>query len=336
MSGTRGCLPILSPRRILISAFITFVVLILSPVFVGYVQFSQALDAVYTSSPKLLPTLFQNDKQRSELPTLDIVVSMYKENITKLAEDLNSFRSMHQFNGIDIQTIIYTKNDDADLEQIRVDTNASSVHRLPNAGREAGTYLSHILLNWDSLARHTLFTQAAVHQFDQASQRIKHNFNSRTGLLPLNRLELCKCHDCSDPWDSASKYPRLAQLYSAINGQLCPEKITLTYSGQIIVSAERIKQREKGIYAHLKEVLESDQDHWIHSDEREGFFRDEKSNPFFGHTMERSYMVLWNCSDTSIVENCKRWENFIEEKTPLDPNVPGWCQCLDGESKVGH
>jgi hypothetical protein len=304
-------------------------------VLVGFVQFSDALHTIYTSSPKLLPTLFQYGKPRSQLPTLDIVVSMYNENITQLAEHLNSFRSMPQFKGIDIQTIIYTKNDDANLEQIRADTNASSVHRLPNAGREAGTYLSHILLNWDSLARHTFFTQGEVHQFDQASQRIKYNFNSHTGLLPLNHLELCNCRDCADPWDSATKYPRLAQLYSAINGQLCPEKITLTYSGQIIVSAERIKQREKGIYAHLKEVLESDRGHWIHGDEREGFFHDEKSNPFFGHTMERSYMVLWNCSDTSILENCRRWEKLIEEKAPLDPNVPGWCQCLDVEGKVG-
>lgn len=333
MFGTSGILAVLSPRRILAAAFVTFVVLVLSPVLIGYVHFSEALHKAFDSYPRLLPTLFQHGRPRSEMPTLDIVVSMYQENVTQLAEKLNTLRSLRSFEHIDIRTIIYTKDEDASLAAIHGDTNATAVFKLSNAGREGGTYLSHILLNWENLARHTLFMQAEVHQSEEVFRRISYNFNSRTGVLPLNHLETCDCRDCSDPWDKGSKYPRLAQLYSALNSQLCPEQITLSYSGQIIVSAERIKQRKKEIYEHLKEVLESGGDHWIHGDDRQDWrFADEKSNPFFGHTIERSYMVLWNCSDVSIVDRCRRWDEFLNDGAPLDPGVPGWCQCLDGEA----
>ena len=319
----------MSLRRILIVTFIAFVVLVFGPLLVRNTHVRNAVDAI--SSTRILPSLFQNGGTRSQLPTLDIVVAMYQENVTALGEQLESIRSLSAFKDLDIRTIIYTKDQEASTAAIRADTNATIVRKLPNLGREGGTYLSHVLLNWDDLARHTLFIQAAVHQPEQMIDRLQHNFNKLTGVLPLNRMESCHCRDCHDPWEEANRFPRLAQLYSAINGELCPEEITLTYSGQMLVSAARIRRRNRDIYAHLQAVLQSDGAHWIHGDGRADWrFADDQDNPFFGHTLERAYLVLWDCANTSILERCGRWEHFVADAAPLDPAVPGWCQCLDG------
>jgi hypothetical protein len=326
-------LAVLSSRRILAAIFISLVILLLNAAKIGYDDFREAPEMASRVTPVLHPTLSQHGISRADTPTLDIVVSMYKENLTALAEDLHHLRDLPCFQGIDIRTIIYTKDDNANLSSIYHATNATQITQLPNAGREGGTYLSHILLAWDDLARHTIFIQAALHHASYVRQRITHNFNARTGVLPLQAMAACVCHSCTDAWNSQVKFQRLAEIYSALNSKLCPEEITICYSGQILVSARRIRRRKKEIYEHLKGVLESDMDHWIHKDEKADWFADEVTNPYFGHTIERSYMVLWGCDDTSIVQKCAEWERLVEGGVSQDKEVPGWCQCLDGDER---
>jgi hypothetical protein len=317
-------LTVLSSRRILPAILIFLVILQLNPSRIDYGHFR-----AYSITHELPPTLFRNGKSRSDTPTLDIVVSMYKENVAFLTGELRLLRNLPCFHGIDIRTIIYTKDADANLSSLSYATGAAMTIQLPNTGREGGTYLSHILLAWDDLARHTLFMQADPHNPTHARQRLRHNFNARTGVLPLGGLATCECRSCVDSWNPEAKFRRLAELYSALNGELCPEEIPVCYSGQVVVSAARIRQRKKEMYEHLKGVLESDMGHWIHKDEKVDVFKDEESNPFFGHTLERSYMVLWGCEDTAVVEKCTEWERLVEDGASLGEKAAGWCQCLD-------
>jgi len=95
--------------------------------------------------------------------------------------------------------MVYTIDHETRIAAIRADTNATIIQTLPNTGRESRTYLSHILLNWDDLVRHTLCMQTAVHQPELMAKRIKHNLNELTSVRPPKHLESYHRHDCHDP-----------------------------------------------------------------------------------------------------------------------------------------
>ncbi|KAF2421227.1 hypothetical protein EJ08DRAFT_556841, partial [Tothia fuscella] len=208
---------------------------------------------------------------------------MYKENVANLANQLDQIRSLPSLQGLDVSTTIYVKDHEANVTAIQAATDATEVIQLSNVGREGGSFLGHIVLNWEYLARHTLFIQAEVHSLEDVKGKIIDYFNVNTGVLPLGYLASCNCLSCTDSWDAARTFPRLAQLYSALNGEMCPQEITLSYLGAMLVSAKRIRQRPLKVYEHLRAVLESDMDHWIHTDPREDWaFRDDPSEPYFG------------------------------------------------------
>ena len=96
------------------------------------------------------------------------------------------------------------------------------------------------------------------------------------------------------------------------------------YQGQIIVSRTKIKGTPKHVYEHIKEVLEAGPQHWIHGDKKQDMFKDEPGEPYFGHVLERSWNLLFDCSRASLAESCpniglKRKEGDGDDK----------CQCLD-------
>jgi hypothetical protein len=55
---------------------------------------------------------------------------------------------------------IYIKDGEANVDELKKITQANSVTKLSNVGREGETYLYHILDRWDSLSKHTVFLQA--------------------------------------------------------------------------------------------------------------------------------------------------------------------------------
>lgn len=264
---------------------------------------------------------------KSTKPTLDIVISMFKEDLNQTNILLQELRSLDAMQGLDITTFVYTKDGEADIELIRRMLNTTHVSILRNVGREAGTYFTHILNEFDNLARHTLFIQAEMHSLFAAKQHIEDYFVPTTGVLPLGQMESCDCVACKDVWDEGRTFPRIEELYSALNGVFCPKTIALSYLGQMIVSATRLRSRGPSTYKYLKQTLESDMDHFIHSDPRQDMFNDEASNPYFGHTIERSYLVLWDCADESIIKRCGGWDGFTKRRTSDMPD--DYCQCVD-------
>ena len=266
---------------------------------------------------------------RAERSTLDIIVSMYKEDPRDVKQQIDEILALEPVQNIEeISTVIYVKDPKADVERIKAVTNATEVIQLANLGREGGTFLTHIVVNWEFLARHTMFIQASMHSFEDAKNRISDYFVPTTGVLPLGFLEQCECASCKDPWDEERTFPRLPQLYSALNGQMCPKHITLSYLGQMLVSAKRIQSRPRKIYQHLRAVLESDMQHFIHDDPRQDWaFADDPTEPYFGHTLERSWMLLWGCEDVRILKTCAGWGALGSRR--LDGDADNKCQCLD-------
>jgi hypothetical protein len=212
-------------------------------------------------------------------PSLDIVVSMYKEDTNKTLHTINELKALEPLQNLTITTYIYTKDVNAKVDELREIFNTTHVSILRNVGREAGTYFTHILKEWDNLGRHTLFIQAEMHEFEAAKNRLSDWFEPDTGVLSLGQVESCDCVKCTDFWDSGRTFPRIEELYSALNGEFCPKKIAISYLGQIMVSAARIYSRGPSTYKYLKSVLEADMEHFIHSDPRQDMFKDETSNP---------------------------------------------------------
>lgn len=264
---------------------------------------------------------------RSDKPTLDIVVSHYDEDLNQTATMLHGLLDLPKFRQLEVEIHFYTKNKDANLDLIRRTINTTHVTLLPNLGREGGTFFDHIILNFDRLARHSMFIQATMHEYEHAKNHIKDYFGVDTGVLSLGIYESCNCVDCADPWDATRKFPRLEELYAALNGQFCPKSVVLTYLGQFIASATRIRSRGLKTFEYLKKVLEADETHFIHADPKQDFFQDDVTNPYFGHTLERSWMVLFGCSEARLVEKCGSWAGLRVARKPLAANDD--CQCLD-------
>jgi hypothetical protein len=321
---------LLARRRISIAVCLAFLILAIFQ----WASSTHAVSSKLSSSqlhaaPRLGAVQYATAEHRlrSEKPTFDIVISHYDEDLNQTAEMVNELRGLPKFRQLDAQVHFYTKNQNADLELIRQTINTSFVTLLPNLGREGGTFFDHIILNWDHLARHTMFIQASPHEFEHAKERIRDFFGINTGVLSLGIYESCNCVDCTDPWDATRKFPRLEELYAALNGQFCPKSVILTYLGQFITSATRLRSRGLETYEYLKKVLEADQTHFIHADPKQDFFPDDVTNPYFGHTLERSWMILFGCSEARLVEKCGSWGGLRNPRKPFAADDD--CQCLD-------
>ncbi|KAF2428634.1 hypothetical protein EJ08DRAFT_558782, partial [Tothia fuscella] len=232
---------------------------------------------------------------RADQPTLDIVVSLYGEPLDQTERMFKELRALSSFRDLEVNFHVYTKDLSADIALLREKLATPHVTILHNVGREGGTYMAHIVRQYDDLARHTMFVQADMHDYEAARARIVDYFRPNTGVLPLGITESCDCIKCVDSWDESREFPRIEELYVGLNGKFCPGRLALSYLGQIIVSATRIRSRTHDTYAYLKQILEAGPSHFIHDDPRQDEFKDDESNPYFGHTIERSYMVLWGC-----------------------------------------
>jgi hypothetical protein len=266
----------------------------------------------------------------------DIVVSHYAENLIPLAFHIQNLTAVHQMERYrGVRLFVYTKNQNANLTEISKTLNTTLVFRLTNRGREGGTFLTHIIKRWDDLGSHTLFMQAKLHNPKETLQRVKDFLvapsegNSSSGVMSLGFYDQCQCTSCHDIWDKSRTWPRIGELYSLFNNALCPQDILLTYLGQILVSQKRIVSRGIESYKYLQKVLESDMKHSIHTDTRQqGIFNDSRENPYFGHTLERAWMVVWGCNNKTMLATCGSGEKSVKAP-PKAGTPPEACQCMD-------
>ncbi|CAF0859245.1 unnamed protein product [Rotaria sp. Silwood1] len=97
---------------------------------------------------------------------------------------------------------------------------------LPNVGREGATFLSHIIENYDTLANHTLFSQAGVEGITGTGlenwfmSRLVKQFNASVGFMPLVVTNMVATYNCGNgPYGD---FLRLTELWGILQSTLCP------------------------------------------------------------------------------------------------------------------
>ncbi|KAF2001082.1 hypothetical protein P154DRAFT_522067 [Amniculicola lignicola CBS 123094] len=221
---------------------------------------------------------------------------------------------------------IYVKDSGANATTIQERTGADNVTMLPNVGREGQTYLYHILNHWDSLAKHSIFLQADVHNPREFYPRIRNYFDpERTGMLSLGFSgNVCNCHDCDDRFGWNDDAHLLPTIHSRIyyDSSQC-NNVLLSYKGQFVVSAQRIRGLEKELYQDLHDAF-IDEASWAH---QEPFLKgraDSMSAPVFGYSVERLWNLLFQCSDMDVAWRCPT----LLSGNRIGGNIED-CQCFD-------
>ncbi|KAF2667921.1 hypothetical protein BT63DRAFT_305052 [Microthyrium microscopicum] len=262
--------------------------------------------------------------------TFDFIISYYKEDtreVRKKMAELKALDAMKVYTRI--RTFIYVKDEKANLDELRMVFQTQNVFLIPNRGREAGAYFTHIINNWWDLADHNLFMQAELHHHDNARDKLVDYLRPNTGFLNIGFHEICSSEDCYDPWVKERRFSRIQEIYTLVKQEFCPAQIAIDYLGQIVVSRRRVQLNSRKIYQYLKDTLESEMDHPIHTDYHHENFQDTVENPYFGHTLERSYGILWDCHYPRIAETCgKGFGALVARRGPGDTNDDK-CQCLD-------
>jgi hypothetical protein len=191
---------------------------------------TSVINALPPPLPSTLDTLYQ--------PTthFEIIVSMYDESPTSVKYLLSALQSTPFLSTISPHITIYTKNPSHSLTSLKNSTNASRVLRLPNLGREGGTYLHHIIQNWDSLAEQIMFIQAHAHNIRELIPRINSYLVPDTGFLSIGFAGVsCFCERCSDRWGWVDSGV-VPDLYRKIYNATCEAqtRVLLTYKGQFV------------------------------------------------------------------------------------------------------
>ena len=158
---------------------------------------------------------------------MDVVVAKYKEDMSWLSRFDKS------------RLFIYDKSGDD-----------NGFINLPNIGREAHTYLTHIIENYDNLSNYICFLQG--NPFDGAKGHLNkdidfiQNFNEDVEFYPLSYLVQCDL-------DGNPQHPKL-EVKQIIFDQFFnnyPEYLVFVVGAQFIVSKSAILRRKKEFYVDL-------------------------------------------------------------------------------------
>ena len=277
---------------------------------------------------------------------MHLVIAHYNEEPFWMRRWIDSVRSISYIQELGIKVIIYTKGPDTDLAALKKTTAADEVFRLPNVGREGSTYLHHLLKVHDDPPPFTMFTQAIIKKGQYLSGEIEdehvaelkdwlyvklsEKFTSDIGFMSLDRKhDICYCGHCTD-MGRHDFYPLWPQLYAILEGTVCQELEgnVLSFNGHFIVSRKRILSRPKSNYEYLQELVDAPEDHWLHSEPEPKWFEKDKGkstpdDPKFGHTLERLWHVIFNCSNPAQMVDC--------DVKGMKAEGPGGCTCKDIE-----
>ncbi|KAI9007150.1 triose-phosphate transporter family-domain-containing protein [Gaertneriomyces semiglobifer] len=231
--------------------------------------------------------------------TMDIVISSYDESPQSMKRTIDALISHPAIAKRNPRVILYNKDRKQVKDTLKTVTGADVVIQLPNRGREAATYMWHILSQYDNIAEHTLFIQAdpnLIFERGELSKLISDRlstFQENVGFLTLGETDILSTRDMH----LLAGWPRIGQVLSTVAGQVLPDEVVVSYNGQFIVSRNRVHFRPRATYQQLLDLLQADANHWIHK-EKAG---STPSNPFFSKYVERSYHALFNCMNVEVV-----------------------------------
>ncbi|GME35593.1 hypothetical protein GTA08_BOTSDO12126 [Neofusicoccum parvum] len=273
--------------------------------------------------PEPIPQL---DLTYSPVHGFDVVISMYKEPVESIHSIMEGLMAIPAIAEYSPRLFLYTKDEDmepSDITELGNITDAFKIVKLPNYGREGETYLEHILLNWDTLARQTLFVQADVHNPHEFFNRIQDYYSPNTGMLSLGFSgKSCNTENCGDRWGWDEEQALLNDVCKRAGGETCRHML-LSYKGQFIVSAKRIRAVGRKLYEDLRTAM-TDPGSWAHREPYLQGRKDSLNAPRFGYTMERLWSVVMQCSTEEIAWRCPT----LLSRTRRGGGIAD-CQCLD-------
>ena len=168
------------------------------------------------------------DKDYTRYNIMDIVVAKYKEDI----------RWVRKFKKSKI--FIYDKSNDTDSKYIT----------LPNIGREAHTYLTHIINNYENLSDYTCFLQGNPSDGFKGSLNVSiefiDNFNQDINFFPVNQLTTCDLD--GGPLHSNLEIKKL--IFDKYFNKT-PDVLIFPVGAQFIVSKKAILNRKKEFYQEI-------------------------------------------------------------------------------------
>ncbi|WWD15616.1 hypothetical protein CI109_100038 [Kwoniella shandongensis] len=244
----------------------------------------------------------------------DIVVSHYDEDINIMRESIATVKS-HLPKHKKHRVIIYTKKERDHAGKMELLDMADEVVTIPNVGREGETYLSHIVRHYETpatnLAEHTIFMQPHVAWDWVFVPRLRDVLKPATGFLSFGPYITQQCGKDSH----GMEFPRMNDIYVMFRSDFCPpEPVLATWAGQFVVSRRRILNNQLLSYQNLKAKFHAPPEHWIW---KEGWHNNEPSNPTLGHALERTWPVVFGCTDANIEAACG------------GEGATNVCQCLD-------
>jgi hypothetical protein len=265
------------------------------------------------------------DTSYTPTSAIDIVMSIYHEPPSHITSTFALLTSLPSIATRSPRLILYTKDPYANTTLLQSQTNATRVIKLPNVGREGHTYLHHMISSWDDLAAQTFFLQASIHNPREFGRRVENYYTPQTGMLSLGFSgQSCECNNCGDRFGWQDQSGIVEETWKEVFNQTCVEqKVLLSYKGQFVASAARVRANERAMYERLRDALQ-EPDSWAHGQEYLQGRPDSLNAPYFGYTLERLWAVIMQCSDERIAALCP---------TLLSGTRRGGskadCQCLD-------
>ena len=220
------------------------------------------------------------------------------------------------------------------------------VERLENVGREGHAYLHHLDKLYDATARElagevtseaaeeqdtmapwTMFLQAHV-QWDWVMARrlealmiqphLTRAAAAHTGFLSLGPwLTNRGGQEDAQRVGGGGDYAGVRSVWNVL-GRSAPYEQLSTWAGQFVISRERaVSRNPRTVYSRLLAMLEASDDDpitkmWAPKN------ASGRANPPFGHSLERSWPVIFGCEDPRIASRCPPCSWRVNE-----------CQCLD-------
>jgi len=241
---------------------------------------------------------------------LDIVIAAYDRPATETMRDLNALLELPPLQESTSRVFLYDKGAQAigpyeNIHESLSNKTELRIIQLENMGKEGETYLHHITTHWDDLGRHSLFVQEHAHDFDWMKQRIADYFIEDTGFMSLSYQGKLwnQCRDVrSKSWPGFAR--AVARTLRMVRPDTACRDLILTFRGQFLASAARIRGNNKSLYEQLLGGLLG-MSSWMHQPEyiEKGLTAgntDSLIDPAFGYVLERLWGEIMGCSSARI------------------------------------
>ena len=241
-------------------------------------------------APALLALVDASCLALAPSPTLDIVVAHHSHAPADVAHHIAAVRLVPLARKSRVRVYLYEKGDWTDQELWRglsgaMDPKKDELVRLPNVGREGGTYLEHVVRHYNAtvtsagarggsawvprlglggkasvrpLADTTLFLQEHLAWDWIAAPRLRRTLSTRTAFVSLGPYQTNLCGLDSEVH---TQMGGIADIFEMVKGRPCTDgneedRVLSTWAGQFAASRRTLLKNELGVYERLVRKIE--------------------------------------------------------------------------------